>query len=287
MANITVPFKILYKGYEFSGDIRSGYHATVPYFVAWDDAFTFIDEVMFSATATVVGPFTVNLPLKFPTGAPLYANAFRIQPCGSDGSVAGPNDGLRPGEFYTHAIITVQFDTPNLSWSAADDPTGLQQLDPANPITICEQAVKINANYETRPGSNYRYDSDSKAVNKEFAVLVPQTSLTLTFPKIPYMPWSLIKPYIGTINNSAVLNCAAETLLLLGMNTTAKMSTGFGQNGIAQQLILEFAQQDHSWNKIEKPDGSLDYVHKAFSADKIYAKTEFVQIFNSLSSSEA
>ena len=38
MATITVPYKILADGYEITGDVRNGLHATVPYLLAWTDA---------------------------------------------------------------------------------------------------------------------------------------------------------------------------------------------------------------------------------------------------------
>jgi len=283
--SITVPFKVLARGYQVSGDVRSGYKASVPYLLAWADAFVFADQVFGSATASVVGPVTWFLPYAFPgSAARLYAQSFTIAPCGAGGSAA-PTKGLAPGEFFTHAIVTVEFESPPSLQQAADDPGGLSQLDPQNPITLCEQSVRSAGKMETRRGGSYIYDDDSKPVHGDFAVPTAETRLVLSFPRVPYLPWSLIKPYLNKINSTEVLGVGAGQLLLEEFDTKVAPSS---DGKLSQQVQLSFAYSDNDWNKLPKPDGTLQLVRlKADSGSgsprRIYASADFRQIFAKLS----
>src|SRR3954462_9423727 len=101
----TVPYRVLSKGYTISGDVRSGYSASVSYFMAWADAFTFVDDIFGKIRAVTVGPITWQLPYRFPvTRAALYAQRFTLEPMGLDhgGNPITLNKGLAPGEYWTH-----------------------------------------------------------------------------------------------------------------------------------------------------------------------------------------
>ncbi len=177
------------KGFEISGDIRTGYHATVPYLLAWGDAMQFTDDVVAKPTAVTQGPITWRLPLQFPGfAAKCRCSGFRVTPCGADGSLPLTNGGLAPGEFFTHAIVILQFDTPPLIQATEDDPQGQQQLDPSNPITMCEQSIKMSGKMVTRKGSKYRYVDDFTPVDGDFARPHTETKLVLKFPQVPYLP---------------------------------------------------------------------------------------------------
>jgi hypothetical protein len=215
----------------------------------------------------------------------MYASGVEIEPMGyyTPGTYM-PNQGLRPGEFFSHAKVIVQFDSPSMNWNATDDPNNFNQLDPSNPIFRCEQAVKINARMETSQGSKWVYDSDSKPVQGDFAWLKVEAILTLHYPEMPYLPWQIIKPYVGTINSAPVFGCSPETVLFTGASTNAKQSLSFASGNVSQDVTLEFAYQDTSWNKKEKPNGSYDYVHRQFSTDRIYASTDHRGMIAALSS---
>ena len=269
------------KGFTVSGDTRSGYRASVDYLMAWSDAFVFADQIFGSARSAVVGPVTWTLPYRFPTAtATLYAYSFQIKPCGASGS-AIPNKGLGPGEFFTHAIVTVQFETPRATMSSAtDDPKNLQQLDPLNPITMCEQSVKMVAKMETRKAGSYLFTSTAKPVIGDFAALVPESRLVLSFPRVPYLPRKLIKPYIGTVNSVAILQANKGELLLEGMDTKIIETS----DGIQQQVQLEFAESClGDWNRLPQADGTLALVYKKGTSDtdanRIYAYSDFRTIF--------
>jgi hypothetical protein len=287
---ITVDYKILAKGYEISGDVRSGYHATVPYLVAWSDAFTFADEVLGAAQARSVGAITWRLPYRFPVAAAnLYAQRFRIQPVGANGEIATlPYGGLAPGEYFTHAMITVEFGTPEeVQQQSQDDPQALHQLDPNNPITMCEQSVRAGAKTETRKAGSYIYDDDSKPVTGDFGVPISETKLVLKFPRVPFLPWQLVRPYINKVNSVEMLGVGVEELLLEDMDTVVQP----GPDGLQQMLQLTFAVSLAplvTWNHLPKPDGTNIKVRVKADAGvgtprRIYALADFRDIFNAIS----
>jgi hypothetical protein len=286
MGTPTVPFKVMPKGYRISGDVRTGYKATVPYFLLWSDAFTFADQIFGRTQATVVGNITWHLPYLFPAAVSrLYVQRFEIEPCGADGSTPLTYLGLAPGEYFTHAIVRVEFETPPLAQGFGDDPNNLHQLDPDNPLTMCKQSVKSAGKMETRKNGSYIYDDDSKPVPGDFAVPIAETKLRLEFPRVPYLPWELIQPYLNTVNSVAILNCPVGNLLLEDFDTEVTA----GQDGLQQQLVLMFAVNHDSldWNKLPKPDGTNVLVRiKADSGSgsprRIYAYKDFTEIFNSI-----
>jgi len=294
-ASITVPYKILARGYTITGDVRSGLHATVPYFCAWADAITLANDVLASPAATHIGGITWAAPLQFPVPfggltRPIYAQKFTIEPCGADGSSPIPTGGLAPGEYFTNAIVRVDFDSIQSVQQTGDDPENLNQLDPANPITACEQSVKINGKVVTRKGSGYTYDTSGKPVPGDIPLVLNEAKLQLKFPRVPYLPWQLVQPYVGKINNSPILACIKGSLLLEGMGTDV---TPAPDGSIAQKLVLEFAFNPDptgsaptglDWNSFPLPDGSgYDMISAAGGGgQRPYSYAEFADIFLNL-----
>lgn len=276
-------------GIRISGDTRSGMGAMVKYLLSWDNAFQFVTAVISPVNASRVGAITFNLPYRFPTTAtPIYAQSFDIQPCGVRGDLTVitdlPNKGLTPGEYFSHAIVTIGFQQLPWTFDLTQDPDGLNQLDPENPITYCEQAVKIGGNFVTQKGHLFRYASTGKPVVGDVGVVVTEAKLVLRFPKVPYLPWQLLLPYTNKINSQPVLSCAAKTLLLEAPDTTAKASLN-STVPIEQNLVLEFAYNPIGWNKVPLPDGTYDDVVRGDSTG-IYQVADFRDIFSRISFTE-
>lgn len=239
---VTVPFEIMPKGYKLSGDTRSGIRATVPYLVSWADAFTFVNQVLVSPIAERVGLITWTIPLQFPVPfggltPAIYCQAFEIVPCGA-GAALGTTGGLAPGEYFTHAIITLQFESVLAIQQLGDDPYNLQQLDPANPITMCEQSVELRPRMRSLKGRGYKYKTSGKPVPGDVAVPETEGILSLEFPRVPYLPWQLVAPYCGKVNQYPMLGAATGALLLEGMTTRIAPQPD-GQLG--QRVGLKFA----------------------------------------------
>lgn len=292
-AVLTYPYKVLAKGYEITGDVAAGYGATVPYLVAWGDAFAFADQLMGLSSAATVGPITWKAPYRFPAAtANLYVQRVDIKPCGVD-PVGNPIplNGLAPGEFFSHAIVTAEFGTPSQNQLSTDDPGNRNQLDPDNPITMCTQSVRSAGKMQTIKNGSYLYDDDLKPVPGDFAVPTTESKLVLAFPRVPYLPWQLVRPYINTLNSVAMLGVGIGELLFEDMNTRVEP----GPNGLQQSIEFTFAVTDEpgvDWNWLPKPNGTPQPVRRA--ADKtaptprrIYAYKDFRAVFNQITYNEA
>jgi hypothetical protein len=284
MPTPTVPFQILHKGYQVSGDSRSGYTASVPYLVEWKYAFTFADQLFGVRTASVVGPITFMLPYRFPAAnANMYAQKFTIEPCGHNGEPLPVNKGLEPGETFTHAIIKVEFGMFQSAQGQEDDPDNMHQLDKDNPITKCKQAVKTVAKMETKKGGSYLFTGGAAPLKGDVAVPVPEASLELTFPDVPYLPWKYVKPFIGTVNSDPMLGSVKGELLLEGMDTEVVPT----KDGIAQQVVLKYNVGPFGdWNKLPNDSGTPTLVWKKGTSDtdanRIYAYKDHRQIFDTI-----
>lgn len=281
MGTPTVPFKVMAEGYRIDSGRDQPIRAIVPYLVAWDDAFTFHDEVLGYPSAASIGPINQTEPYRFPPSTKLVATAASIEPCGVDG-ITGPMLGLSPGEFWTHAKITVVFETPTFSLSSggAEDPNNLNQLDPANPITYCEMQIRQSGRAETMEGKGFEFDSTLFRVRGKVTKIQRESQLVLTFPRVPFLPWQKIQSYIGKVNDRTVLQCARGRLLFEGTDTQFSSTS---QGIIGQQVQLTFAYQDHEWNSLWNPKASppaYELVHRLTDTNQsIYQYANFADLF--------
>lgn len=283
-------------GLRISGDARSGIKATVKYLVKWKDAYAFLNAVVTPIYATRVGSVTYSLPYRLPSNVvatPVYAQSFDVQPCGLDANMTPttplPTRGMAAGEFYSHAVVTIGFEQLTYAFDASDDSSSMNQLDPANPIVLCEQSVKIAGKMVTRKGLQFQFTDDNKAVVGDVAVPVVEADLTLKFPHVSFLPWQLLVPYVNTVNASAIFGCAAETLLMKSPDTHAKQSMGFGSNptSIEQAVTLTLGYNPIGWNKLPKPDGTYQSVKlKGDPSRGIFAKSDFSSLFTQISFSQ-
>ena len=266
---------MLADGYKITGGVKSPLRAMVPYLVSWDDAFTFVQDVMGSRTGAVVGPIANNAPYRFPASPNLFAADFDMEPCGCDGQALGSTYGLSPGEYFTHAKITVNFEVPE--FNPLGDTTW--QLDPTNPLTYCEVEIDNSGRFETLKASGYEFD-DGTPVTGDLAKVVTESRLVLTFPQIPFLPYRAIRSYLGKVNLNAIWEAPVGTVML--ENTRIKFEpTSMGIANRSVQLI--FVEQDQDWNKIPKPNGVPALVRrKGDTAKRIYEYVDFTPIFNFL-----
>lgn len=280
MGSPSVSYRMLADGYEVESG-SNGFKAQASFLCGWADAFVMHDEIMGYATASVVGPLSFNTPWQFP-GAPnarLYASSCKIKPIALDGN-GNPITaalGMAPGEFWSHARLDVVFETPTTPQTAADDPGGRNQLDPANPIYGCEQSVRVSVRHETRPKEAYKFTGVATTVTapkSDITVLVPESRISLRWNFVPFAPWQKYHAYVGSVNDAVFLDCAIGTLLFEG--ATIDEARG-AQGNLGKSLALEFILNTvGDWNKEPRPDtGALLTVETVSGAAKPYAYTHF------------
>ncbi len=274
---ITVPYKVMAQGYRLGGGGQSGgLRASVPYLVLWEHAFIFFNDVLGISSASAIGPVTNAAAHQFPPSPTLRAVSAEIEPSGIDG-VTGPMLGLAPGEFWTHAVVTVQYETSSFAQSLTDDPGYLNQFDPANPITFCEQSFESAGKAETLKADGYEFDDGTK-VTGDLVRITTETRLVLTFPRIPFLPWKRVQDYIGCLNDRTMLQCSTGTLLFESAGTKFS-STTVGLMG--QQLTLSFTYQDNDWNSIPRPNSGVYALvrKKGDTSKRIYRYADLRALF--------
>jgi hypothetical protein len=284
---VTWGAQVLSKGYKVTGDVKTGIKGSVPYLVPWRNTFFFTNAILGPVTAVKIGPLSFFVPYQFHgADVPCYAQRWTVEPVGLDESTGLPISeptykGLRAGEFWSHAIVTVEFEQVPWTFQGIDDPQGLNQLDPLNPLTYCEQQIKLGGKMVTRKGMNYVYIDDGKPVQGDVGELHVEAKLICKFPRVAYLPWTLLQPYIGKVNSGEILLCDTGTLLLEGADTGAKASLN-SPTPIEQSVQLEFAWDPLGWNNAPKPDGTMVGIKKAGDGTDPYDQADFGEIFMNL-----
>jgi hypothetical protein len=257
---LTIPNAVLHEGYKVTGGRSTPLRATVPYLVKWADAFNFYDEILgqTSAVSPIPGAIIRTPGHAFPPAPIIFAQDATIEPCGAGGSpIDASFKGLLPGQHFTHAIVTVEYSAPSYDQTGDGDP--LKHLDPDNPITYCEYEVESRARFDTEKAAGWEF-ADGTSVKGDFARLSIESKLVLTFPRVPFVPWRVVKPYIGCVNSVTVFDCARGTLLLEELRIKAN-ETNQGLAGTSTQLV--FSNQDHEWNALRRTDtGAFALVRK-------------------------
>jgi hypothetical protein len=290
-------WQILYEGYEIRGNIRDGISATIPFQMPWSLAGTFIGQLIPASSANTPGSIIWHAPfsITYEFGlriVPLYAQSFVCRPLGYNGTPA-TESGLGPGDFFSTANITVEFESTRMIQAIGDDPTGLNQLDPTNPITACEQSIQSTGKVITQNGSGYTYSSgllwSGKPVPGQIGLIQPEVKLLCKFPRIPLLPWQLIQPYVGKVNSVQILNCVRGSLLLEGAPTVITPNM---DGSLSQSLGLAFAFNPDptgqtlmgmDWNSFPYPDGSgYDVIVGANGGATPYSYIDFTQIFQTI-----
>lgn len=253
----SVDYEMFVDGYKITSG-TNGFRAQASFLVAWADAYTFHDDIMGFATATVVGPVTYNTPWQFPgsTSARLYASSCEISPFGLAGGAAPITlaKGMKPSEFWSHVRFDVTFETPSYAHSAADDPGNRNQVDPTNPIYHCEQSIRIGSRAETRTKESLKFLGSDVKLAEDVTIYKGESTITLTYPFVPFVPWKKYRPFVNSLNDATFLDCGIGELLFNG----AQIQPAQGPGGIlGNSLTLELLVNEYDWNKVPLPGSGV------------------------------
>jgi hypothetical protein len=261
-----------------------GLTAVVKYRVAWEDAFTFTNEIM---------GILDGQPWQWPSSPNMRAYNADIEPIGLVQNVANqtksPSYGSSPGEFYEFAIVTVTFGsqavlaTMPFTGDTINIPPA-DQFDPANPIEMSSYQVTYGTEMIKIPGgalkwSGFKADGSVQVVPADVRppdsgsayYRVPTFDLNLTMHNYLRVDYSVVRDKIGKLNDTVTFtNCDIETLLLNGLQTTRREMS----DGVAiLDVTLNYKWRSIGWNVTLGNDGEFyDYVRT--TDDRVYPTTD-------------
>jgi hypothetical protein len=232
---------------------EDGPAAEVVYRTYYNDRWTFVRELAGKVTSSgspATGQISRLIPHAYPAPVAfdrkLYAQpSIKIKP---DNGLAIRDDGAgwcnygktiagvdHPGT----ALITVPYKT--LKWD----------VEGSNSVYVTED-LEGAAQMITLPGSPFRFASDSKPINQDVGMLMPQISLSRSYAQVPYIDdriWSLI----GTVNAATFRGQAVGTFLFEAVRTHQE---SFALGGTNYGIDISMLFRPISWNKVFRSDNA-------------------------------
>lgn len=184
----------------------------------------------FSAGGT---SYTRNVPLQFFDEDNCYAYDLEIT---GDGPSSLPSNGY--GIQYTWAIATVKFRTP--PW----------RID--GPTPLCQRSAETSADMVTRPGTAYKFPSDSLLLPHPVAVRIATTEFTITFFQLTDYNDTLYESLAGKVNSATFLGKSVGTVQYVG--PTYQGTTYLGNTANAT-VTHRFRWRSVDHRIIMRPDG--------------------------------
>jgi hypothetical protein len=230
-------FEILFEGIDESGSHKDGVTATLKFWGPWAARWDFIKHCL-GFTETVAGPpvsFVVHPPEQYPFMPGLYALNFKMSP-----PMQGDGDGP------VSVFVDITFGVP--TW----DISGEQ---------YSSLSYAISTEMLTIPESSLKFSSDNKPVDSEVGMAIHQTEITYTRYRLLEVPWSVILPRRGTVNNATFDGNPAGTCLFLGVEANIDRNIFDGTS--YWTVTYKWACRSEEWNKYPRPDTGLwDYAVK-------------------------
>lgn len=255
----SVPYEIVTRPPPQIRDTDNGPEVAVTAIIKWADAFTFYNDVKGSRSQPIgIGDLNLGfLNWRYPGDSRLLCTKCDITPFSipeSETPTAGDNKGIVPGEFFLDARANLLFALPKFD-SSDEQPSEQLQFDPENPITFCTCDMDFEsetAQYET--GTLVWYDNQTETVPFKASKKTNLIKLVLTFPKIPFLPFRTLTPFVDTVNKYRVLGCEPGTLLFNGAATKAN----YTNLGIRDKSCkLSFTWRRIPWAYRYKRNGTL------------------------------
>lgn len=280
----TVPFKQLESPKPKITANPQGLSAVVRFRTEWADAFTFTNEIL---------GILDGAPWQWPASPNMRAYNADIEPVGIGANLTATTGqlafGSSPGEFYSHALITVTFGSQaSLTTMPFTDTINVPpalQFDPQNPVEMSSYQVTYGTEMLKLPagsltwstnnadGSNQTIPAGVAAPESGAAYArTPTFDLNMTLHNCLYVDYSIVRNKIGFVNNATMFtNCERETVLLNGLSTNRReMSDG----RLILDVTLNYKWKAVGWNVAFGSDGNLyRYVMKNKVPPAVYPET--------------
>jgi hypothetical protein len=279
MPTPTVNFRVMGNPPPRISSGERGPQVVVNYLIKWADSLTFYNDVLgFGVAAGAEGPTIYTPAYHYPIDPSLLALSCEIEPINviEGFPAAGTNQGLGPTEFFNDARAVVTFGVPSYSSEGdAADVNNFHQFDPDNPITYCVCNTRMASHMEDLPTGGTKWSSDGKKLNFPMQRRTIDAELTLTFPRVAYLPWRRLRTFIGKINTYPVLNCPAKTLIFNGIEGTVE---AFVDGTRKRAITLSFTYRSREWDK-EYRDGNLAEVIVYTDGSALYESVDLRLMF--------
>lgn len=216
---------------------EEGSSAQAEFYVPTADRDTFLQVVGGLPQQFTIGSATYTrvVPLKYPGLDNCYAIAVSMR--GSGRSRAPDDDSL--GIFYDFWLARVRFSTPRFRYDG----------DKAAVTESCD----VGADMVTRPGSAYKFPSDSRVVSHPVGVPVPTIDFSLTFHGLSSVDIPFYATLAGRVNTTEFYGCAPGTVLYVGPQSNGQKTVG---NVTSFDVTHKFRFRWIEHNKIMRPDGA-------------------------------
>jgi len=267
MGTPTVSFKQLHSPSPRVSASPQGLTAVVKYNVAWEDAFTFVNEIL---------GILDGQPWIWPASPNMRAYNADIEPVGVRADVAGQSKpisyGSSPGEYYERALVTVTFGSQaSLTTMPFESTINLPpstQFDQNNPVEMSSYQVTFATEMIKLPAGSLKWSSSKADLTPQTIpagvsnpesgaayMRVPTFDLNMTLHNCLYVDFTIVNQKIGKVNDVTMFSILEpETLLFNGMSTQRReMSDGT----LILDVTLNYKWRSIGWNVAFGSDGNL------------------------------
>lgn len=249
--------------------------ATATFEVDWADREAFVNQALGLPTGSAGWPLPqIPWDCPFQPNSGLLASSFRFRPHTLKSSIGG-SDNTVSGHFEK-AWVTIGFERPRYDF---DVPTPQNQLDVLNPILFCEQSIDASVRSLPVPGWYLEYIGAPSGVVAEGPLYTfeVQSTIVLTFPFVPYIPWNYLRPYIGKVNDRTLFGCPAGTLAFEGPSMRQET---FVDGTNRTSCVLRLGYRELGWNSQLATDGNVYEVRIRSTGEKIHKPINLALIWS-------
>lgn len=248
--------KIVHEGGILESWDDDGPAATVLYRCQWDERYDFASALMGGYPPGADGFSSYMPPHQYPPSPNMWCK--KITGIRGEGALkAGKGSKWLS---YTYALVTAQYGLSQFDYSSSSGGGGgatpAGQIDIANPILYCRQRIRTSSAFEVLGKRKLKFSTSGKLVDAEATRPAVQTEITLEFPRVPFNPYLLVRPYVGKISTVEMWGHPTGGVLLDGCETD--LSGTFA--GMDVGVVLTYLCRDTSWNTLVNDEGDHELV---------------------------
>lgn len=249
---LSLPYSHTWENFYKGIDSGGPYYRCSFFFPDWSQSDSIANQIMgYSVRSgqTNASGVSINvLAMNHPLSNNLYAVKCDIEGVGSP--TLNPYNGL---PWYNAGFLAhVEF----RPWVAPGQLSEAfnQAIDPTTPILWCVQSLDFHTESFDVSSNSFVYSSDNVTVATTIPLKVNVTVMTLTWPRLPYIPMYWIKTLKDSVNKYTFLGCDPGTVLFNGGRTTRQWNT---DGSVVQSVEMVFQHRNKPWNMMPRGGWSV------------------------------